>query len=699
MLVLPLLVLALTFSTILAQEFNWESDHSKLRITIPESLNKFAGATGMKHSQALFGTPYYGGGKKLIGQLYYVTPGDTYDGCKSPGYDTGRLPTRDQDDDPSLHKIFLVDRGDCDFVEKMKMAQDNGASAVIIADNICQCEIYNKGINNDIGLTDKVYEQCTKLGEAAVSSKRIPPTSKCETTLPYMADDGRGGDVSIPSFLIDFVDAQPMKDCLEKKINSASIPLAGDSFVQQCSSQPVIVSLEWDLPVSEGKTAEWQLWSSSDSEALFKKSFADTAGRLEGKTSFTPHYFIWDGKKWGCHIGNICATQCTKGGYYCNPDPDHNLFRGVNGVDVVNENLREICVWQQVMQKQKQYLWWNYVKKFAERCHPGSTVDSSKFNEACSQAVHDSDVPELNWADTKKCFEDSWTNDGKNALLDHELELRRSLRILQLPTLVVNGVTLRGGVTPVSVLTALCAGSSSGKKPSFCICVERADSEKILDCINSKCGDGQKLCQSDYTCYAESEFDSKCNQVCPPTSPQYCDTLGRCVQDESACPSCNQDEKYCFLTGSCLPAGQECKQSTCPENSSFCSSLGRCIGAGVSCPCTEDPNKPRYCQLDGTCIAEDGKCEAPAGDGAGTSFFQVFLITLIVVAVAGMIGYFFWRRQKAMLHDDVRAILNSYMALEESDDGENRPARSNRRVDPSPSGNEPVSGSDAATYI
>jgi len=74
--------------------------------------------------------------------------------------------------------------------------------------------------------------------------------------------------------------------------------------------------------------------------------------------------------RWGCTIENLCATQCTEGGYYCNPDPDHNLFAGVSGVDVVNENLRELCVWNTALASYNsdgEALWWQYVKAFAEK--------------------------------------------------------------------------------------------------------------------------------------------------------------------------------------------------------------------------------------------------------------------------------------------------------------------------------------------
>ncbi len=79
--------------------------------------------------------------------MVYATPGDL-DGC-SP-LDPSNLPTL-----PT--KIVMVDRGTCFFVSKVRNAQNAGATAVIVVDNID------------------------------------------ETVEPFMADDGTGSDITIPS--------------------------------------------------------------------------------------------------------------------------------------------------------------------------------------------------------------------------------------------------------------------------------------------------------------------------------------------------------------------------------------------------------------------------------------------------------------------------------------------------------------------
>lgn len=628
--------------------FDYESDHSALKVVLPASLKAFAGIEGIRHSQALFGTPSYGGDKKITGQLFYVTPG-TLTGCDAYHEQTQNIPS-------NVHKIFLVDRGDCDFVVKMKTAQQLGAIAVIIADNICQCSSMN--LDPALGRTQALLEQCTVLGKKAQTDGRITAPDTCEHSLPFMADDGTGYDVRIPSFLIDYMDAQPFKDCLSAAAGEPGPFLTGTTFSSSCKAEgtSVVVSLEWDLPARDN-IVDWQLWSSSDSEAVFKKSFALTAKKLAPNTKFTPHYFIWEGEKWGCTIGEICATQCTKGGYYCNPDPDHNLFNGVSGKDVVEENLREICVWEQADKLKNSGIWWDYVTSFASKCHPGSTPSPDLFNKACSEAVQKT-IPNLDPQAVSKCVDDSWyspTGSGeklKNKKLDVELRGRDKLKILQLPTAIVNDVLLRGGVTPFTILTSICSGFAAGQSPSLCSCVDRVNPQNVLDCINASCENDQKLCPNDNKCYSPTDYAAACSQCASGLS--YCPSIGQCLPTENKCPDC---------------------PSTTP---SYCSLLQKCVDSPLNCvpPPTATPD---------------------ASD-KGTSAFGVLFITLFVVSIAGCGAYMFWKRQKAKLHDDVRAILSSYMALEETDESDDRVSRAarGRRVEPSPTA---VEGQDAATYI
>lgn len=452
-----------------------------------------------------------------------------------------------------------------------------------------------------------------------------------------MADDGTGSDIHIPSFLISFLDAQVLKDCLAEEGN-----VARSNF--KCpEGQKVIASLEWDLP--HLLSVDFSLWSSSDSDGAFKKNFALLFSKLEGKAKFRPRYFLWDGAAWGCTSGANCANQCTGNGRYCNPDPDNNLFTGVSGKDVVEENLRELCVWEQASGKQTPELWWEYVSAFAQTCHPGKMANPELFTLACSEKVHRL-LPGLDFALTQACVKKSWvTENGVNTKLDAELADRKNLKILQLPTVMVNGQLLRGGVTAASILEGLCAGFVPGAAPKICTCVGVPNTpEAAKACLNSGCPAGEHFCQLDRKCYS--------------VGPKF--------------------DEHCTPTG----------MAGCREGFVFCPSLLSCVLETEHCPDCNDASKPLYCVPQKQCVSSTLGCEMqalPMG-GGGTSSTQVLFITLSVVGLAGCGAYMFWKRQKARLHDDVKAILESYRALDSN--GEDAEGLGGRR-----------DNAEAATYI
>ena len=69
----------------------------------------------------------------------------------------------------------------------------------------------------------------------------------------------------------------------------------------------------------------------------------------ENDTVFTPHYYILNGRDWNCNSSGLrCGTQCTNSGRYCSFDPEYDLYHGISGMDVVQENLRQLCIWKYV---------------------------------------------------------------------------------------------------------------------------------------------------------------------------------------------------------------------------------------------------------------------------------------------------------------------------------------------------------------
>lgn len=219
-----------------------------------------------------------------------------------------------------------------------------GAVAVVIADNQPLCEV---------GECSNVPCDCTRI------------VGDCECRMPYMADDGSGGDVNIPSFLLGKFDTDKFKECI------LGTGAAGSLCAQPT---PVVVSMEWSLPRTDG-VVYFDLWTTAEevNAAAFRRDIAYLIEPLGASIQFEPHFFIYDGARWGCmreyNGGFACGNQCTNSGRYCSPDPDAGFDTGHSGADVVQENLRQMCIWKQANQTYEVdygMRWWRYASLFDE---------------------------------------------------------------------------------------------------------------------------------------------------------------------------------------------------------------------------------------------------------------------------------------------------------------------------------------------
>jgi len=394
---------------------------SRLQVDIPSSL---ARKEGYDHREALFGTPPYGG---TISQKVYYTDSEL---CSDVDPRSG-YPERDNDETGDMAPweppfILMVDRGGCSFVQKARNAQHAGAAAIIIADNNCLCNdekcMESAGIGND----------------------------ECERGEPIMADDGSGGDIFIPSFLMFKMDANKVMD--EVKQNTM-----------------VQMTMSWALP-SPDDTVEYELWTvPTDTVSLpFQDSWKDIALKLDSHSRFTPHQYIIDGTKASCHGfdgRNHCFNLCTNNGRYCAADPDNNIEKGLSGADVVRESLRRLCVWKFYGEDGIGEKYWDYVQEFNRECN------SEHFftNKSCTDSA-------LKYAKIKvdqidQCIDTSGGTEENepNNLLEGEITAREKSGIVFLPTVFVNNVALRGALSASSVFTAICAGFLVGTEPDVCL--------------------------------------------------------------------------------------------------------------------------------------------------------------------------------------------------------------------------------------
>ena len=162
----------------------------------------------------------------------------------------------------------------------------------------------------------------------------------------------------------------------------------------------------------------------------------------KGWTTFAPHYIVWTCPA-AYRSSAECASQCIRHGRYCSPDPDGDMHKGYSGADVVQvggwvcegmllllpsicccclpsaaaafiltlpppppppppppltftyppslppqpallqENLRQLCVFTMANASGRPYLWWDYVTLFGEQC----VMETKQYGQECAEKV------------------------------------------------------------------------------------------------------------------------------------------------------------------------------------------------------------------------------------------------------------------------------------------------------------------------
>ena len=323
---------------------------------------------GIPHQEALFGVTTYGERKVL--HLYDGTPHPGATGCPPVTYATDKF---------QKPFVLLINRGVCKFTEKVRAAEAAGADSVIIVDNVamaneplCVCPDFKIPTNtngkhctaanhaadctcpgNGVCLPISTTPSCgagvfPSYQNSCDSATISGPCWKCGELdyyksdcnanddrthcmahhyLPFMADDGYGGDITVPSVLISDYYGSMLRMDLKKRNNKMTM------------------KMEWNLPLLDTSTLE--LWTSCEDNAgsEFKLDFKETYLRLQPHLNFQPRYYIFDGKKLKCDKKYDCGTQCISNGLYCGRDPDGAMNVGIDGKDIVMENLRQMCIW------------------------------------------------------------------------------------------------------------------------------------------------------------------------------------------------------------------------------------------------------------------------------------------------------------------------------------------------------------------
>jgi len=451
---------------------------------------------------------------------------------------------------PESHRgrtiIIMVDRGNCTFVQKVRDAEDIAANGVVI-------------VNTDDNLIT-------------------------------MADDGTGRNIGIPSVLITKTEGAR----LEAEVNSG---------------KKLMVELSWDMPHPDNHV-EWELWTSANdpNAANFISEFAQATTALGSSVTFTPEYGILDGNWYGCtkdeeKVGGLpCGKQCTNHGRYCAEDPEHDIEHGADGMSVVQENLRQMCVFQVANATRQQSLWWTYVTEFKSKC-----TAKGHLTETCSVATMKS--VGVNEVAVAKCVKDSggsgYDGDSQaNTLFEQQLDRMDKAGIAVLPTIRINGKVYQGKVDcpkPISlgtcpVLVAICSGFEVGAAPAVCrtdYCWEKAG----VDACGVCGGDGKSCMGCDGVPNSGKELDAcsvcggtgsfdKCGMCLQADQPYRdrmcagCDGLPNSGKVKDACGVCGGDGST-DLCGNCFPKDSPMRNKACTDTISLSLELAGIDAAGV----------------------------------------------------------------------------------------------------------------------
>lgn len=407
---------------------------------IPQTLHREG---GYDHREALFGIPPYGG--SIAQKVYYYDdeaalcdPTTTVD--KTAGY-----PVRTDEKGNRLPWespfILMIDAGkQCSFVQAVRGAQHAGAAAVLIADNLCLCD--------DLDCIHRFSSQ------------------QCRSAEPIMADDGSGGDISIPSFLMSKHDADLIKE-------------------QVKSNSPIVqVEMAWKLPNVDDRV-EYEIWDHPAEKVSsgFFRDFKVFAQALAGHADFTPHLFLVDGIKSGCRSPageNACFNLCTNQGRYCFPDPDNDVQTGKSGADVVEETLRRLCIWEMYGNDGIGAPFFDYIAQFDDLCLAQSNYFTD--NQSCIQKSL-----KLAKVDTRKlddCMKSSGGLEGdrQNTLLSRQLDaMAAKAGYVIIPSVSINDAVMRGTLSAKNVFAAICSAFAEGTAPDVCTaCAHCPNAEACL---------------------------------------------------------------------------------------------------------------------------------------------------------------------------------------------------------------------------
>lgn len=386
--------------------------NAQIKVMSPDWLvGQFPNHGTIQGSTSTFGAPFFG--DDVIGKLVYGESTSGHEHCTADDY---TLPAEDpeaalrgssESSEGRLINIVVVRRGKCSFTQKVKVAYQKGAHAVIIVDK----------------------------EDSELTSQSLQDT--------IVADDGYGQEIHIPSILISKQDGAALIDAVSKTV--------------------VTAQLSWDVP--QDHVVSMDLWmSSGSSDSLqFLKDFSTKRKTLNEVMRFQPHYAVFSMPSSDPAVyQGLCSDTS---GNYCAEDPDS--AGDITGKDVLAEDVRQLCIHELTKKDQTsgsgakvpavEYAeeFWNYMGQFEDACPLTGHLSHARFGTECSEKLMQKIG--LDVGKVQQCV--ASTGDEKlRRERDNSAWSPRALRI--------NGWRYTGMLDSDLVTRAVCAGFIS--KPKEC---------------------------------------------------------------------------------------------------------------------------------------------------------------------------------------------------------------------------------------
>merc|ERR1712232_451575 len=186
------------------------------------------------------------------------------------------------------------------------------------------------------------------------------------------------------------------------------------------------------------------------------------------------------------------GKQCIYDGLYCAEDPERDLQHGIDGQDVVYENLRQMCIYDQskTLKQGGQVKFFDYLDFFASKCRDKDETHSRECSEKQMLAAkfEQKDIEQVRLC-AGTCDEqgkpDGCINSKfdqieggirKNTKLEDEIVAQRADGVFALPTVIINNKHYRGGYScphpptlgSCGVLNSVCQAYTDGTEPEAC---------------------------------------------------------------------------------------------------------------------------------------------------------------------------------------------------------------------------------------